>query len=142
MDDGTPESVAQQCLEVCYRDADADPGALVDLAAQPGLAGNLRQYLLHVVRYHQVFLVREGDTLLVHDGDFVLDGLGVMGVNLGAVAVLQWSHNAAAVGIVLRVGGGDHVHIQGQTDAVAFYLHVPLFHQVEQAHLYALCQVG
>ena len=65
-----------------------------------------------------------------------------MGVYLRAVAVLQRRHDAATVGVVLRVGRGHHVNVQGQPYAVALNLHVSLFHQVEQPHLYPLGQVG
>ena len=80
--------------------------------------------------------------LLLHDVDFFLDGARVVGVNLRAVAVFQRRDDASAVGVVLGVGGSDDEDVQGQADAVALNLHVALLHQVEQAHLDALGQVG
>ena len=64
-----------------------------------------------------------------------------MGADLGAVAVLERRDDAAAVGVVLRIGGGDYEDVQRQTYAVAADLHVALLHDVEQPHLDALCHV-
>ena len=64
-----------------------------------------------------------------------------MGVYLGAVAVFERGHYAAAVGIVLRICRRHHKHVQGQPHLVALDLHVPLFHQVEQPHLDPFGQV-
>ncbi len=58
-----------------------------------------------------------------------------LGVDLGAVAVFQRGHDAAAVGVVFGVGRRHHEHVQGQPHTVTLDLHVPLFHQVEQPHL-------
>ena len=63
-------------------------------------------------------------------------------MNLGAVAVFEGGNDAAPVGVVLRVGSSDYENVQGQADAVALDLHVALLHQVEQADLDALGQVG
>ena len=63
-------------------------------------------------------------------------------MNLGAIAVFERGNDAAPVGVVLRVGGGDDEHIQGHTDAVALDLDIAFLHQVEQADLDALGQVG
>ena len=94
------------------------------------------------MRNDQVLLVKEAGALLVHDGDLFLDMARVVGMNLGAVAVFERSDDAAAVGVVLGVGGGHYVHVQGQADAVALDLDVALLHQVEEAHLDALGEVG
>ena len=68
--------------------------------------------------------------------------LRVVGADLGAVAVLERRDDAAAVGVVLRVGGGDDEDVERQADAVAADLDVALFHDVEEADLDALGEVG
>ena len=82
------------------------------------------------------------DALLLHDLDLGLGALRVVGADLGAVAVLERRDDAAAVRVVLRVGGGDDQHVERQADAVAADLDVALFHDVEQADLDALGEVG
>ncbi len=72
----------------------------------------------------------------------MVDGARVVGADLGADAVLERRDDAAAVGVVLGVGAGHHVDIQRQADLIAADLHVALFHDVQQAHLDALGQVG
>ena len=68
--------------------------------------------------------------------------LRVVRADLRAVAVLQRRDDAAAVRVVLRVGGGDDEHVERQAQPVAADLHVALFHDVEQADLDALGEVG
>ena len=72
----------------------------------------------------------------------MLDGARVVRANLRAEAVLQRRDDAPAIGVVLRVGAGHHEDIQRQANLVAANLHVALFHDVEQADLDALGEVG
>ena len=65
-----------------------------------------------------------------------------MGPDEGAVTVFQGGDDPSTVGVVLRVCAGDHIDVQRQPDAIALDLDVALLHQVEQAHLNALRQVG
>ena len=65
----------------------------------------------------------------------------VVGADLGAVAVLERGDDAAAVGVVLRVGAGHDVDVERQTDAIAADLNVALLHDVQQADLDTLRQV-
>ena len=65
-----------------------------------------------------------------------------MGADLRTEAVLEGGDDAAAVGVVLRVGAGDHVDVERQADLVAADLDVTLLHDVEEAHLDPLGQVG
>ncbi len=65
-----------------------------------------------------------------------------MGADLRPVAVLQRRDDAAAVRVVLGVRGGHDEHVERQADPVAPDLDVPLLHDVEEAHLDALRQVG
>ena len=55
---------------------------------------------------------------------------------------MRGGDDAAAIGVVLGVGGGNDEHIQRQTDAVALDLHIAFFHEVEQADLNTLGEVG
>ena len=64
-----------------------------------------------------------------------------MGPDLGAVSVLQRCNDAPPVGVVLGVGAGHQIDVEGQTHPISLYLDVSLLHQVEQAHLNTLRQV-
>ena len=66
----------------------------------------------------------------------------VVGPDLGAEPVLQRGDDPAAVGVVLRVGGGDQDHVQRQPQRVAADLDVALLQHVEQRDLDPLGQVG
>ena len=79
---------------------------------------------------------------LLHDVDFLLDGIRVVGADLGTVAILERRDDAPAVGVVLRVRGGDEEHVERQPHLVATDLHVAFFEHVQQAHLDALGQIG
>jgi hypothetical protein len=61
--------------------------------------------------------------------------------DLGAEAVLQGCDDPAAVGVVLRVGGRDHEHVQRQPQHVAADLDIALLHHVEHRHLDPFGQV-
>src|ERR1035437_3562435 len=76
-----------------------------------------------------------------HDGYFFSDSLRIMRSHLGSEAVFQRGDNASPVGIVLRIGTGDHEDIQGQPDPVAPDLNITLLHQVEEADLNPFGQV-
>ncbi len=47
-----------------------------------------------------------------------------------------------AVGVVLRVGGGDQEHVEGQAHLVAADLHVAFLEHVQEPHLDAFGEVG
>ena len=79
---------------------------------------------------------------LADDGDLLVDRLGVVRADLGAEAVLQRRDDAAAVRVVLGVGGGDDEHVEVEAQHVAPDLDVALLHDVEERDLDALGQVG
>src|SRR3990172_10018913 len=141
--DRPPEGVGQKRLVVGYRGADGDAGALVDIRAAAGQPRHLGDDLLHVRGDvdRGLLLVLEVRSLLLHDGDLRLHVLRVVGADLGAVAVLQRRDDAAAVRVVLWVGGSDDEDVQRQADTVAADLDVALLHDVQQPHLDALRQV-
>lgn len=87
---------------------------------------------------------RAGDQLglLPDQRDLVVQFGQIMSADLGAEPVLQRSDDPAPVGVVLRVGGGDQEHVQGQPQRIAADLDVSLFQHVEQRDLDALGQVG
>ena len=66
----------------------------------------------------------------------------VVRADLGAEAVLQRGDDAAAVGVVLRVGAGHEQHVERQPQRVAADLDVALLQHVEQRDLDALGEVG
>ena len=80
--------------------------------------------------------------LLLHDAGLGLDVERVVRADLAAEAVLQRGDDAAAVRVVLRVGGGDEHEIERQADLVAAHLHVALFEHVQETDLDALGEVG
>ena len=80
--------------------------------------------------------------LLADDRNLLLDGLRVVGPDLRAETVLQRSDDATAVGVVLRVGGGDDEHIQVEAQQVPADLDVALLHDVQQRHLDAFREIG
>ena len=118
-------------------------GALVDVRAAASETGDLHHNLFHVLRDGHLTLgiVLEVRALLFDDGDLGFGALRVVRSDLGAVAVLERGDDAAAVGVVLRVGGGNDENIEGETDAVAADLDVALFHDVEEADLDAFREV-
>ena len=143
MPDRAALGVGQQALVVGDGGADGDAGALVDVGAAAREPADLGDDLLHVLRHGDLeVVVLEAHALLVHDADLVLDRARVVGADLDAVAVLQRRDDAAAVGVVLRVGARDEEDVERQADAIAADLDVALFHDVEQADLDALGQVG
>ena len=80
---------------------------------------------------------------LLADQRHLVGQLGqVVGPDLGAEPVLERRDDPAAVGVVLRVGGGDQEHVQRQPQRVAADLDVALLQHVEQRHLDPLGQVG
>ena len=141
--EGAFEGGADEGFVVGDGGADADAGALVDLAALAGLCGEFGNDFAHEGGHGNLLVhVGEAFAFLLDDGDFVLDGYWVVGANLGAEPVFQRGDDAAAVGVVLGVGGGDEEQVEGQQEPVALYLHVSLLHEVEQADLDALGEVG
>ena len=105
--------------------------------------GDLGDDLLHEHGHGQAVVAQfEDRRFLFHDFDFVVEIGGVVGADLGAVAVLERGDDSAPVGVVLGVGGGDDEHIEGQAHLVAANLDVAFLEQVQQPHLDALGQVG
>ena len=80
--------------------------------------------------------------LLVDDRDFELGLERVVRADLRTEPVLERRDDAAAVRVVLGVGGRDEQHIERKADLVTADLHVALFEHVEQADLDALGEVG
>ena len=112
-------------------------GTLIDGIRLAKIAGEPRQHLEQV----------RGDGgdevgLLADDRDLLLDRLRVVGADLRAEAVLQRRDDAAAVGVVLGVGGGDDEHVEVEAQHVAADLDVALLHDVQQRHLDALGEIG
>ncbi len=114
-----------------------DARALVDggrLTQAAGEAGDdLEQVLGHV-----------GDELgLLRDEHDLVGDLGrVVRADLGAEAVLERGDDAAAVGVVLRVGGRDEQQVEREPQRVAADLDVALLEHVEERDLDALGEVG
>ena len=121
--------------------------ALVDLAAGTGHMAEGGHDLGHEVgQRHDHALAHLGQVqragLRRRDVHLGVDIERVMGAYLGAEAVLQRRDDAAAVGVVLGVGGGHQQHVERQADLVAADLHVAFLEHVQQAHLDPLGQVG
>ena len=54
--------------------------------------------------------------LLPDDADFRVQFARVVGADLRTETVLERGDDAPAVGVVLRVGAGDHQHVQRQPE--------------------------
>ena len=146
-----PQRVRRQRLVVADAEADADAAALVDLVARPGEVAERGDDLGQVVGHDDLDLTEraadrgrhvERHRLLQHDRHLGRDVERVVRADLAAEAVLQRGDDAAAVGVVLRVGRGEQHHVERQTDLVAADLHVALLEHVEHADLDALGEVG
>ncbi len=83
-----------------------------------------------------------GPGLLLGDGDGFVDGLGVVGADLGADAIFQRSDDLAAGGVVLGVGGEDDGDVELEADGVALNLDVAFLHDVEERDLDLAGEVG
>src|SRR5579884_170271 len=135
--------IAQHVLVVGDRDAHTDAGTLADIAAATRQLCKFGNDFLHELRINHIQLIRwKGCAFGLHDLHFVFYRARIVRANLGADAVFERRDNAAAIGVVFRVGAGDHIDIQRQANLVAANLHIALFHDVQQAHLDALGKVG
>src|SRR6202171_5772099 len=134
--------VRREILVIGDRDPHADPGALVDFWAAPRQLRHLGNDLLHEVGHgNRELPVLEIGALLLHDPDFVVDVARVVRPDLRPETVLQRRDDAAAVGVVLRVGAGDDDDVDREAEFEAADLHVALFYQVQQTNLDAFRQV-
>ena len=80
--------------------------------------------------------------LLLHDGNLGADLVGVVSPDLRTEAVLERRNQAAAVGVVLGVGGRHYEDVQLEPDQVATNLDVTFLEHVQQTHLDSLREVG
>src|SRR5581483_4494459 len=141
--DRAAQGARQQVFIVADRDAHAHARALADVGALARQVGQLGDHLGHVEGHPDLVAVgREGEALLLHDRDLMLERLGVVGADLRPEAVLERGDDAPAVRVVLGVRAGDDEQVERQADLVAADLDIALFHDVQQAHLDALGQVG
>src|SRR5688572_10310852 len=135
--------ITDQAFEIIDGDTHADTGRLIDLVGFARFEGQLSKDLFDESRHLDLAAAPvHGRGFLLHDRQLVLHVLGIVGANLHVKAVLQRRDNAAAAGIILRIGAGDDHHIQGEPDFVTLYLNVFFFHQVKQTHLYFFGKVG
>src|SRR2546430_9908796 len=81
-------------------------------------------------------------TLGFHDLHLFADAQRIVRSYLRAEAILERRDDAAARRVVLGVRAGDDEQIERQPHAVPADLDVLLFHDVEQADLNALSEVG
>ena len=139
---GAPQRVGDERLVVGDRGAHGNPGALVHVRRAAREAGDLGDDLLHVARDPQLAPGRaDVDALLGDDVQFLVDVARVVRADVRAVAVLERGDDAAAVGVVLRVGRRHDEDVEVQAHLVAADLDVALLHHVEQADLDAFGQV-
>ena len=80
--------------------------------------------------------------LSVHDVDLNVNLLGIMGANLGPVAIFQRCNDASTVGIVFRIRTRHHTNVQWKADPKTANLDIPLLHNVEQPHLQFFREIG
>ena len=77
-------------------------------------------------------------SFLAHDRNFSINFQRIVRANLATEAVLQWRNDAATVGVILWVCGGNEQYVNRKIDLVPTNLHITFFKNVEQAHLDAL----
>src|SRR5262249_45240106 len=107
-----------------------------------GQAGHFLHNFLHEMRYYHAGVVTLGPGVGIGDLDALLAGLRVVRLDDAADAVLERRDDAAAVGVVLRIGAEDQAQVQVQPDGVAADLDVALLQDVEQADLDLGAEVG
>ena len=73
--------------------------------------------------------------VLFDDFDAFFGGGGVVGADDGADAVFEGGDDAAAIGVVLWIGGEDHANVKVQADRIAANLDVALFENIKEADL-------
>ena len=95
------------------------PLALVDLLVAAGGEGDALRHLAHVARRTRSSSPAVGQASCWRDGHALLEGGRVVRADLAADAVLQRRDDLAARGVVLRVGGEDHAHVERQAHRVA-----------------------
>ena len=137
------QGITDQAFVVGYGHAHAHARTLVDVAMLARHAGDFRNNFLHELRHRDpiAVAVQQGRTLGLHDVNLNADVPGVMGADLGAVAVLERGDDAAAVGVILGVGAGHNANVQRQPRPETADLHVALLHDVEEPDLQFLRQV-
>src|SRR5579885_202071 len=141
--DSPPDGVAHHILVVGNRDAHAHAGALADVLAFARQMRDLRNDLLHVLGIAGLQAVGdETGAFGFHDSDLVVDLAWIVRANLGAAAVFERRDNAPAIRIVFGVGAGNDIHVQRQPHFIAANLYIALFHNIQQADLDALGQIG
>ena len=139
--------LAEQCAAMTCRrghrlgsgdgEACRHTGALIHRARFAEITGEAGDDLQQVLGH-----LRREMGLLADDTNLGIELTGIVGADLGAEAILERGDDAAAVGVVLRVGASDDEHIQGQPQRVTTNLDIPLFHDVEHGDLDALGEVG
>ena len=69
------------------------------------------------------------------DAHSFFESPGVMRANLSADAVLQWSDDLSACGVVFRIRCKDEQNVKSQTQRVTLNLDITFLHDVEEAYL-------
>src|SRR5579871_3237609 len=143
VDDSALFGIGQDRFKVVDRNAHRHARALIDLVGAARLKGDLRDDLLDELRNAQRHpRFRRQRCLLLHHQDLVLQRLRIVSANLDVETILERRDDAPARGVVFRVSARAKYHIDRQTNLVALYLDILLFHQVEQTDLHLLGQIG
>src|SRR6185295_3290838 len=143
---GSPSRTARLSAAASRTSALAtDTRTLADLGRPPREVGQLGDELLHEAGHDdhgQAVFDREAVLLLAHDRHLVVERPRIVGPDLRPEPVLERGDDPAARGVVLRVGGGDHVQVERQPDDETADLDVALLEDVEQTDLDPFGQVG
>ena len=121
------------------RDGEAcrNPGALIHRGGLPQVTGEAGDDLQEIVGD-----LRGEVGLLADDAHLRFEFARIVGADFRAEAILEGGDDAAAVGVVLRVGAGDDEDVQGQAQGVSTDLDVAFLHDVEHGDLDALGEIG
>ena len=112
------------------------------MRAAPGEVSELGDDLLHESRKDELEVLGYRMSFRLHDLHLFADAQRVVSAHLGAEAILQWRDDPSARRVVLGVRARDHEQVERQADSIAPDLHILLFHDVQQADLDALGEVG
>ena len=113
--------------------AHTDTGVVVDLLFK---LGNLGNDFLHKVRQDEVeaFSDKRG-YLLSHNGNFILEGFGIVGPYLCSETILKRGNDSSSAGIIFWIGCSYDKYIKREGNFVPPNLYIPFFQKIKEPYL-------
>jgi hypothetical protein len=106
--------------------------ALVDALVVAGLEGHTLHDFAHEIGDALLERATIGPRFLLRDVHTEFDTRGIVRHDLAADAVLERRDDLAARRVVFGVGGEAEQHVELEAHGIAFDLHIPFLHDVEQ----------